>query len=99
LSFILSPFKHFERDFLKQKLKQYGRTEDETRQIMEYSDSNNFQIACQRYFEYTHKADEFVSINHPNQYFELSQRILNPNNKSIKMPYIKQEHIKVEITQ
>jgi hypothetical protein len=66
---------------------------------MEHSDTNNYQIACQRYFEFTHKNDEFVSINHPNQYFELSQRILNPNNKSIKMPYIKTEHIKVEITQ
>ncbi len=27
------PFKHFERDFLKQKLKQYGRTEEETNQV------------------------------------------------------------------
>lgn len=41
------PFKHFERDFLKQKLKQYGRTEEETNQILDHSDNSNYQIACQ----------------------------------------------------
>lgn len=28
-----SPFKHFERNFLHQKLKQYGRTEEETKEV------------------------------------------------------------------
>jgi DNA primase large subunit len=84
---------------LKQKIRQYGRTEDELNQIMEHSDTNNFQIACQRYFEFSHKADDFVSINHPNQYFEQSQRIVNPNNKTTKMYNMKTEHVKIEMTQ
>jgi DNA primase large subunit len=68
---------------------------------MQYSDNNNFQISCQRYFELSHKTDEIVPINHPNQYFEQSKRILNGNksNNDKKGPNIKIEHVKVEITQ
>ena len=68
--------------------------------IMEYSDNNNFQISCQRYFELSHKTDEIVPINHPNQYFEQSKRILNSNkpNNNTKGPNVKIEHVKVEIT-
>ena len=95
-----SQFKHFEREFLRQKLRQYGRSEEETREIMEYSDGNNYQIACQRYFEVSHKTEEIVPINHPNQYFEQSQRILGLGNakESGRGPNIKIEHVKLEIT-
>jgi DNA primase large subunit len=95
-----SPFKHFEREFLRQKLRQYGRSEEETREIMEYSDGNNYQIACQRYFEVSHKTEEIVPINHPNQYFEQSQRILGVGKakESGRGPNIKIEHVKLEIT-
>ncbi len=75
---------------------------------MEHSDSNNYQIACQRYFEFSHKTEELVPINHPNQYFEQSMRILSShssgNSGATGSPYgyrrnIKMEHIKVEMTQ
>jgi hypothetical protein len=76
---------------------------------MEHSDSNNYQIACQRYFEFSHKTEDLVPINHPNQYFEQSMRILNgPFNKSSQINKsmmnnsysgIKKEHIKIEMTQ
>lgn len=89
------PFKHFERQFLKQKLKSYGRTDTETSQIMEQSDSGNYQIACQRYFEMSHKTEEFVVINHPNSYFEQSQRLT----QSGSTRRIKTEPIKIEMTQ
>jgi hypothetical protein len=74
---------------------------------MEQSDSNNYQLACQRYFEFSHKTDEFVPINHPNQYFESSMRILNGNvkdtklNKTINQSYngaVKKEYVKNEMT-
>ena len=73
---------------------------------MEHSDSNNYQVACQRYFEFSHKTDELVAINHPNQYFEQSMRLLNGpssnnnNNKtSMNRSTVKIEHVKVEMTQ
>jgi hypothetical protein len=66
---------------------------------MEYSDNNNYQIACQRYFEISHKTEEIVPVNHPNQYFEASQRILNPARKINRNgPNIKIEHVKIEVT-
>jgi len=94
------PFKHFEKDFLRQKLRQYGRTDDESKEIIDYADNNNYQIACQRYFEISHKTEEIVPINHPNQYFEQSQRILNGgvSKAANRGPNIKIEHIKIEVT-
>ena len=66
---------------------------------MEHSDSNNFQIACQRYFEFSHKTDEIIPVNHPNQYFEQSMRLLNGQTATKSYRNIKTEHIKVEMTQ
>lgn len=47
--------------------------------MIEHVDSQGYQIACQRYFEYTHKTEEIIPINHPNQYFEHSYRLLHGN--------------------
>ena len=73
---------------------------------MEHSDSNNYQVACQRYFEFSHKTEELVSINHPNQYYEQSVRLLNGGDinsnaktNNANKSSIKIEHIKVEMTQ
>lgn len=71
---------------------------------MEYADSNNYQIACQRYFEFSHKTEEIVPINHPNQYFEQSMRLLNGKShlnrtNQSQSQSIKKEHIKIEMTQ
>ena len=69
-------------------------------QIIEHTDSNNYQIACQRYFEFSHKTDELIAVNHPNQYFEQSMRLTNGNNyQKPNRPNVKIEHIKVEMTQ
>ena len=71
--------------------------------MFEMVENSNYQIACQKYFEFSHKTDEIVSINHPNNYFETSQRIINGNNPNKTMikrePYVKVEHVKVEMTQ
>ena len=44
---------------------------------MELVDQSGYQLACQRYFEFTHKTDEIITVNHPNQYFEQSYRLIN----------------------
>lgn len=36
----------------------------------------HFQIACQRYFEATHSSEVDGGIQHPNQYFLESQKVL-----------------------
>lgn len=69
---------------------------------MEHADSNNFQIACQRYFEFSHKTDELVPVNHPNQYFEQSMRLINGKTRQVRPSQsqtIKKEHVKIEMTQ
>lgn len=66
---------------------------------MEHSDSNNYQIACQRYLELSHKTDEIIPINHPNQYFEQSMRLVTGTYKKYQRPNIKTEPIKIEMTQ
>ena len=39
--------------------------------------SHNYQVACARYFEATHKAPTgSFNVNHPNQYFEESEKFI-----------------------
>ena len=46
-------------------------------QIMSNVKNHNYQIACARYFESTHKAPAgSFNVNHPNQYFEDSEKYL-----------------------
>jgi len=45
--------------------------------IMELVDKDHYQLACTKYFEYTHKQPPEQIINHPNYYFEQSQTILS----------------------
>lgn len=40
------------------------------------SKKTHFQIACSKYFDAIHNADVGLGINHPNQFFEESQKIL-----------------------
>lgn len=35
----------------------------------------HFQIACSKHFDAVHHSDLGLAINHPNQYFEESQKI------------------------
>lgn len=36
----------------------------------------HFQIACSKYFDAVHNSDLGLGINHPNQYFEESQKYI-----------------------
>lgn len=46
-------------------------------EIIELVSRQHFQIACQRYFEATHNTEVDTGIQHPNQYFIESQKVLN----------------------
>nr|CAB3265150.1 DNA primase large subunit [Phallusia mammillata] len=71
------PFKHTSPDLLRQKLRSYKASSDVIEQIVELVKGQHFQIACQKYFEATHKVeDASFQVTHPNHYFDESQRIL-----------------------
>ncbi|XP_037639232.1 DNA primase large subunit [Sebastes umbrosus] len=78
------PFRHSEPELLKQKLQFYKVSPSGISQIMELVKGMHYQLACQKYFELTHNIEEAnFSLNHPNQYFIESQKVLN-GGKDIK---------------
>ncbi|XP_068231389.1 DNA primase large subunit [Palaemon carinicauda] len=71
------PFKHTDASMLKHRLHGYGVSQQVIGEIMELVSKSHYQIACQRYWEATHNATLDSGINHPNQYFEESQKCIN----------------------
>ncbi|XP_033612545.1 DNA primase large subunit isoform X5 [Fukomys damarensis] len=78
------PFRHSDPELLKQKLHSYKISPQRTSQILDLVKGTHYQVACQKYFEMIHNVDDCgFSLNHPNQFFDESQRILN-GGKDIK---------------
>jgi hypothetical protein len=51
------------------------------RDIEEVNRNKHYQIACGKVFQFTHKLPtNSVGINHPNQYFEVSQKLRHGDN-------------------
>ncbi|GAV02409.1 hypothetical protein RvY_12979 [Ramazzottius varieornatus] len=76
------PFRHFNPSLLQQRLKSYGVPPKGVEEVISLVSRGHYQIACTKYFEITHKEkleNALVeSIQHPNQYFEESRRLLHP---------------------
>uniref|UniRef100_A0A6Q2ZQI9 DNA primase large subunit n=1 Tax=Esox lucius TaxID=8010 RepID=A0A6Q2ZQI9_ESOLU len=71
------PFRHTDPELLKQKLQSYKVSPGGVSQILELVKGMHYQLACQKYFELTHNIeDSGFSLNHPNQYFLESQKLL-----------------------
>ncbi|XP_060943494.1 DNA primase large subunit [Limanda limanda] len=71
------PFRHSDQELLKQKLQSYKVSPSGINQILELVKGMHYQLACQKYFELTHNIEEAnFSLNHPNQYFIESQRVI-----------------------
>ncbi|KAI3363125.1 hypothetical protein L3Q82_011777 [Scortum barcoo] len=78
------PFRHSDPELLKQKLQFYKVSPSGISQILELVKGMHYQLACQKYFELTHNIEDAnFSLNHPNQYFIESQRVLG-GGKDIK---------------
>ncbi|KAM3606038.1 uncharacterized protein V6R79_009759 [Siganus canaliculatus] len=78
------PFRHSDPELLKQKLQFYKVSPSGISQILELVKGMHYQLACQKYFELTHNIDDAsFSLNHPNQYFIESQKLLG-GGKDIK---------------
>ncbi|XP_017320524.1 DNA primase large subunit [Ictalurus punctatus] len=71
------PFRHADPELLKQKLQSYKLSPGGIMQILDLVKGMHYQLACQKYFELTHNIDDAgFSLNHPNQYFMESQKLL-----------------------
>ncbi|XP_003926410.1 DNA primase large subunit [Saimiri boliviensis] len=85
------PFRHSDPELLKQKLQSYKISPGGISQILDLVKGTHYQVACQKYFEMIHNVDDCgFSLNHPNQFFFESQRILN-GGKDIKKELIQPE--------
>ncbi|KAM4835667.1 DNA primase large subunit isoform 1-T1 [Thomomys bottae] len=71
------PFRHSDPELLKQKLQSYKLSPSGVSEILDLVKGSHYQVACQKYFEIMHKVDDCgFSLNHPNQFFLESQRML-----------------------
>uniref|UniRef100_A0A3Q3W1N1 DNA primase large subunit n=1 Tax=Mola mola TaxID=94237 RepID=A0A3Q3W1N1_MOLML len=78
------PFRHSDPELLKQKLQFYKVPPSGISQILELVKGMHYQLACQKYFELTHNVEDAnFSLNHPNQYFVESQKLLG-GGKNVK---------------
>ncbi|CAN9499901.1 unnamed protein product [Ophioblennius macclurei] len=72
------PFRHSDPELLKQKLQFYKVSPSGIHQILELVKGVHYQLACQKYFELTHNVEDTTfSLNHPNEYFLESQKLLS----------------------
>lgn len=70
------PFKHNDLSSLKQQLLSIGIPSAGIQEISDYVSRGHYQIACGKYFEITHNASIDSGVNHPNKYFEESQKLI-----------------------
>lgn len=81
------PFHHSDPELLKQKLQSYKISPGGINQILDLVKGTHYQVACQKYFEMIHNVDDCgFSLNHPNQFFFESQRILSGGKEIKKEP-------------
>ncbi|CAG5056589.1 unnamed protein product [Parnassius apollo] len=90
------PYRHCDPSNLKNRLKGYGIEHQALHDIVDMAKRGHFQIACSKYFDAVHNTDLGLGINHPNQYFEESEKLLKGENKVEIKKDTKQTTIKKE---
>lgn len=86
------PFKTLDPVALKSKLTSYGLSPMHVQEVATFATKGHYQLACDRYFEVIHDTKLDQGIQHPNQYFELSQAVMGsreqkggtPANKNVR---------------
>ncbi|PRP88219.1 hypothetical protein PROFUN_04042 [Planoprotostelium fungivorum] len=73
------PFKNFDAVNLRVNMLQRGVPENGVSEVLTLVKDHHYQIACRKHFEWTHPNNNFqeLSIQHPNQYFEHSEKFFN----------------------
>lgn len=70
------PFKSLDANSLRAKLNTYGFGSAHTQEIASFAQKGHYQIACAKYFEIVHETELEEGINHPNQYYDKSQAVI-----------------------
>ncbi|GMN49273.1 hypothetical protein TIFTF001_018446 [Ficus carica] len=70
------PYRHFSEENLRAALNKMGVNSRAVEDIMNKVQNRHYQLACTLTFEAVHNSSCDAGINHPNQYFSDSQKIL-----------------------
>ncbi|CAG9567417.1 unnamed protein product [Danaus chrysippus] len=90
------PFRHSDLNVLKNKLKGYGLEGQAANDIVDMTKKGHYQIACSKYFDAIHNTDLGIGINHPNQYFEESQKLMKGDVKMEPKKETKSSNINIK---
>ncbi|CAB3251373.1 unnamed protein product [Arctia plantaginis] len=90
------PYRHCDISNLKNRLQGYGFNSQAITEIIDMTKKGHFQVACSKYFDAVHHTDLGIGINHPNQYFEESQKIVKGEVKVEVKKEVKSTAVKME---
>ncbi|KAL9900739.1 DNA primase subunit 2 [Glossina fuscipes fuscipes] len=76
------PYRLYDQNTLRQKLSSIGLSVAHIQDVMQYVAKGHYQLACGKFFQISHNSPDEVAINHPNQYFELSQTLMGQRGES-----------------
>ncbi|CAB3231299.1 unnamed protein product [Arctia plantaginis] len=91
------PYRHCDISNLKNRLQGYGFNSQAITEIIDMTKKGHFQVACSKYFDAVHHTDLGIGINHPNQYFEESQKIVKGEVKVEVKKEVKSTAVKMEV--
>ncbi|KAL7241294.1 hypothetical protein ACSBR2_006836 [Camellia fascicularis] len=77
------PFRHFSEENLRAALGKIGVANHAMEDVIDKVRNRHYQLACTLTFEAVHGSSCDAGINHPNQYFIDSQKILQKNNSTV----------------
>ncbi|KAG0464194.1 hypothetical protein HPP92_020263 [Vanilla planifolia] len=75
------PYRHFSEDNLRAALSTMGIGGRAMDDVMDKVRNHHYQLACTLTFEAIHSSSCDTGINHPNQYFSQSRKLLSPKDQ------------------
>ncbi|XP_044488763.1 probable DNA primase large subunit [Mangifera indica] len=76
------PYRHFSEENLRAAISRMGVSSRAIEDVMDKVQNRHYQLACTLTFEAVHGSSCDAGINHPNQYFSDSQKILQAKNNA-----------------
>ncbi|XP_075658195.1 putative DNA primase large subunit [Castanea sativa] len=76
------PYRHFSEENLRAALGKMGLSNRAVEDVLDKVRNRHYQLACTLTFEAVHGTSCDAGINHPNQYFSDSQKVLQSKNQS-----------------